>query len=65
MKEFRVEGMKCVHCQKRVHDAVAAVPGVDEVTVNLENGIVAVEGTAAEQAVTDAVEQAGYACEVC
>jgi Cu+-exporting ATPase len=34
-RTFRVEGMTCASCVKRVEKALAAVPGVDEVRVNL------------------------------
>ncbi|MDY2828643.1 MAG: cation transporter [Sodaliphilus sp.] len=65
MKEFKVEGMQCTHCQQRVHDAVAAVAGVDKVTVSLQDSKAEVEGAASVQAVIDAVENAGFGCEEC
>lgn len=65
MKEFKVEGMKCAHCQQRVHDAVAAVAGVDKVTVSLQDSKAVVEGNASAQTVIDAVENAGFGCEEC
>lgn len=33
---LKIEGMMCQHCQKHVHDALAAMDGVTEVTVDLE-----------------------------
>ena len=65
MKEFKVEGMKCAHCQQRVHDAVAVVAGVNKVTVSLQDSKAVVEGNASAQAVVDAVENAGFGCEEC
>lgn len=58
--EFIVKGMMCPHCQKHVHDAVAAVAGVESVNVNLSNGHVTVEGNPAEEALFAAVSAAGY-----
>lgn len=36
--KIKVEGMTCPHCQKRVHDAIAALDGVTSVSVDLEAG---------------------------
>ena len=64
-----IEGMTCASCVARVEKAIAKVPGVAAVTVNLatETAAVtatAVTGTAAANAiataVTQAVNQAGY-----
>lgn len=33
---LHIEGMMCQHCQKHVHDALAAMAGVTDVTVDLE-----------------------------
>ena len=33
---LKIEGMMCMHCQKHVHEALAAMEGVTEVTVDLE-----------------------------
>ena len=35
-QELLIEGMMCAHCQKHVHDALAKMDGVTEVTVDLE-----------------------------
>ena len=41
--EFKVEGMMCMHCQKHVNDALAAMDGVKEVDVDLEGKKATVE----------------------
>ena len=41
--EFKVEGMMCMHCQKHVNDALAAMDGVTKVDVDLEGKKAAVE----------------------
>ena len=33
---LKIEGMMCMHCQKHVHEALAVMEGVTEVTVDLE-----------------------------
>ena len=36
-KIIKIEGMMCQHCQKHAHDALAAMDGVTDVVVDLEN----------------------------
>ncbi len=57
---LKIQGMMCAHCQKRVHDALAAVEGVREVCVDLEAKTATVRGTASEAALAKAVTDAGY-----
>lgn len=40
---LKVQGMMCVHCKKRVEDAVKAVKGVSKVNADVENALVTVE----------------------
>jgi copper chaperone len=64
MVELKVKGMSCAHCVSAVTDALAAVPGVTAVeSVNLDNGLAAVRGTASADALVAAVKQAGYEAE--
>ena len=39
-KIITVEGMHCMHCAKRVNDAVSALAGASKVSVDLEKGTV-------------------------
>jgi len=43
-----------------VEKALKAVPGVKEVEVNLEKGQAVIEGTAEQEQLVKAVEEAGY-----
>ncbi|MCK4928462.1 MAG: copper ion binding protein, partial [Methanosarcinales archaeon] len=36
--KIKIKGMTCEHCQKRVHDAIAALDGVTSVNVDLDAG---------------------------
>ena len=57
-----VEGMMCGHCAARVEKALAAVKGVESVTVDLEKktvSVVATARTSAEQ-MKKAITDAGY-----
>ncbi len=60
MEQYHVTGMSCTACSTRVETAVAKVPGVSSCTVSLLTNSMAVEGTAAPQAVIAAVRNAGY-----
>lgn len=37
--QYTVSGMTCAHCVKAVTEEVLAIPGVTEVTVDLESGV--------------------------
>ena len=53
--------MTCGHCQRAVSDAVAGVPGVDTVTVDLASGRVTVNGQSyRDDQIRAAVQDAGY-----
>jgi copper chaperone len=60
MLKFKVEGMTCGHCAQTVTKAVEAVPAVERAVVDLKAGEVAVEGSADEGTVRQAIEDAGY-----
>lgn len=59
---LHIEGMMCQHCQKHVHDALAAMDGVTDVTVDLEGKTANV--TATKDITTDefakVITDAGY-----
>ncbi len=65
-----IEGMTCASCVARVEKAIAKVPGVEQVTVNLATETAAVTPSAGAdrvivtQAVTQAVSNAGYSAAV-
>ncbi|HJV53028.1 MAG TPA: heavy metal translocating P-type ATPase [Noviherbaspirillum sp.] len=60
---FGIEGMTCASCVARVEKALRAVPGVEQVNVNLgtERAAVVAERQADFGAMQRAVEKAGYA----
>lgn len=60
MKTYKVKGMMCVHCQANVEKGVASLPGVQQVKVDLAQGLVYVEGDVAPQTVTDKITELGY-----
>ncbi|MCF0123062.1 MAG: heavy-metal-associated domain-containing protein, partial [Ruminiclostridium sp.] len=62
MERFNVTGMHCAACSARVEKAVAALPGVESVSVNLLTNSMGVCYTspATAQGICQAVRAAGY-----
>ena len=60
MKQYIVTGMSCAACSSRVEKAVSKVEGVESCSVSLLTNSMGVEGTASDEAVIKAVEDAGY-----
>jgi Cu+-exporting ATPase len=60
--ELRIGGMHCASCVARVEEALAAVPGVREASVNLatERARVRLEREVSPDALAQAVREAGY-----
>ncbi|MFN3670903.1 MAG: heavy metal translocating P-type ATPase [Bosea sp. (in: a-proteobacteria)] len=59
--DIAISGMSCASCVGRVERAVAAVPGVSAVSVNLATEHARVKaGSAPAQAIAGAIRQAGY-----
>ncbi|WP_295712667.1 heavy metal translocating P-type ATPase [uncultured Mitsuokella sp.] len=61
-KTLTIKGMMCAHCQKHVHDALAKMDGVTDVTVDLDGGKADVKAThdIAEADFRKVIEDAGY-----
>jgi copper chaperone CopZ len=59
---WTVQGMTCGHCVKAVTEEISAIPGVRDVVVELESGLVTVtaEADPTADAVAAAVDEAGY-----
>ncbi len=59
---FQVTGMSCAHCQRAVTEEIAAVAGVESVTVDLATGTVTVTASAPldRADIAAAVDEAGY-----
>ncbi|MCF0198860.1 MAG: SO_0444 family Cu/Zn efflux transporter [Bacteroidaceae bacterium] len=57
---YSIQGMNCSHCAATVEQAIAALPGVERVTVSLGGKSAEVEGDVEESAVRKAVENVGF-----
>ena len=60
MLDLAVQGMTCAHCVRAVTEAVAGLPRVAAVQVDLAVGAVRIEGDPDEQSVRAAIEAEGY-----
>ena len=61
-KTIYVEGMSCAHCQMHVQKALLGVAGVHDAEVSLEENkaVVTLDQDVPDQALMDAVTDAGY-----
>jgi uncharacterized protein len=59
-RDYLVDGMTCSHCAAHVREALLSVPGVSNARVDLGAKTATVEGSAAPEAVCEAVREAGY-----
>ena len=63
-KVFKVSGMMCSHCEKRVEKEVSAIDGVSAVKADSKNGTCAVTfENANESDIKKAITDAGYTVE--
>jgi copper chaperone len=61
MMKIKIGGMSCNHCVQAVTKAIAALPGVTEVKVDLQSGEADIEASGVSLAsIQAAVEKAGY-----
>ncbi len=58
--DLKVQGMTCGACVRRVSQALGAVGGVDAVNVDLDSGMVRVDGTPDNAALLAALDDARY-----
>ena len=60
--DYTVRGMTCDHCAGSVTAEITKIPGVTDVKVDVPTGRITVESdrAVAADAVTEAVEEAGY-----
>jgi copper chaperone len=61
--ELKISGMNCQHCVRAVAQALEAVPGAEQVEVDLASGAARVSGTADVGDLQAAAIAAGYGAE--
>lgn len=60
--EFQVTGMTCGHCEMSVREEVAEIPGVEDIQVSAQTGLLVVSGSDSldDAQILAAVAEAGY-----
>lgn len=58
--EIEIQGMTCGHCAMSISKELSQVLGTQVLEVNHQSGKALVESEAAESALAEAVEKAGY-----
>ena len=64
MRKFQVTGMSCAACSTRVEKAVGGLDGVTSCAVSLLTNSMSVEGSATDDEIIKAVEDAGYGASI-
>ncbi|TCS37121.1 heavy-metal-associated domain-containing protein [Reinekea marinisedimentorum] len=60
MIELKIEGATCNGCVKSIEKALTQVKGVEGVSFSLETKLAQITGNADKEALTEAVEMAGF-----
>lgn len=60
MRTVEVKGMHCPKCVASVNKALTAIPGLTNVTVDLEKGVASFEGDAAPDTIKAAIDAIGF-----
>ena len=60
MTTYLVPGISCGHCKAAIEGEVTKVAGVSKVDVDIDAKTVNVEGTATDEAIRAAIDEAGY-----
>ena len=57
---LRISGMSCAHCTRAVFTALSGVPGISRADVKVGSAEIEHDGTVTLDALTQAIETAGY-----
>jgi len=66
MEKIKIHGMTCQHCVMSVTKALASLPGLKNIHVDLNKGEATYEniGHVSQEVIKQAVEEAGYNVEI-
>lgn len=59
-RTYTVPDISCDHCKQAIEAEVGKLAGVMEVVVDVDSKTVTVDGGASEQAIVEAINEAGY-----
>lgn len=60
MTTIRIKGMSCQHCVASVTKALEGLPGISNVTVNLDKGEATYQGDVNHDLAKEAIEKTGF-----
>ena len=56
----KIAGMSCQHCVNAVFTALTPIPGITSAQVSIGGAVIEHDGRASQEAIREAVEEAGY-----
>lgn len=60
MTTVKIQGMRCQHCVNATKQALEALPGVSNVSIDLEKGEASFEGDVPNDTVKEAIAKIGF-----
>lgn len=60
MATVKIKGMSCQHCVGSTKDALEKIPGIENVSVNLDKGEATYEGDVTADSVKQAITAIGF-----
>lgn len=60
MTTVKIKGMRCPHCVGSTKQALEAIPGVSNVSVDLDRGEASFEGDVSLETVKEAIAKIGF-----
>ena len=60
MDTIKIKGMSCQHCVASTKEALEKIPGITDVTVNLEAGEARYNGAVNLESVKEAIKKIGF-----
>ncbi len=60
MTTVKVNGMRCQHCVNSTKQALESIPGVSDVSIDLDKGEATFEGDVSIETIKQAIAQIGF-----
>lgn len=60
MESVKIKGMSCQHCVGSVQKALEAIPGIDNVIVDLEQGSAKYDGSVSKEVIENTIRNIGF-----
>jgi len=60
MTTVKINGMRCPHCVNSTKQALEAIPGVSNVSIDLDKGEASFDGDVSHETVKEAIAKIGF-----